>query len=230
MPELCRYSRITTKLPREFLLLQGQGCAWRRCAFCDYYTDVSENPFAVNLPVLRQVTGEFGVLDVINSGSASELDSHTMEALAAVVQEKGIHTLWFESHWMYRQQLAGIAAKFPTAQVKFRCGVESFDPDLRESWQKGIPRSVTPEEVAAYFKGVCLLIGVQGQTREGIRCDVQTAQRLFEYFSVNAFVENSTPLRRDEALVQWFADTLLPELKEQDGVEVLLYNTDLGVG
>ena len=67
-----RYSVIHTKLPREFVLLQGTGCRWRKCTFCDYHEDVSERPFEVNRSVLQQVTGVYGVLDVINSGSAYE--------------------------------------------------------------------------------------------------------------------------------------------------------------
>ena len=68
-----RYALISTKMPREFVLLQGTGCRWRKCTFCDYHEDVSKCPFEVNEPVLRQVTGRYGVLDVINSGSAWNL-------------------------------------------------------------------------------------------------------------------------------------------------------------
>ena len=50
-------------MPREFVLLQGTGCRWRRCEFCDYHSDVSDDPFEVNRQVLEQVTGEYGVLD-----------------------------------------------------------------------------------------------------------------------------------------------------------------------
>ena len=40
-----RYSLIHTKMPREFVLLQGMGCKWKKCTFCDYHEDVSENPY-----------------------------------------------------------------------------------------------------------------------------------------------------------------------------------------
>ena len=95
-----RYSIIREKMPREFLLLQGQGCRWGRCTFCDYHTDTSENPYEVNRPVLQSVTGEYGVLDIINSGSAMELDNETIQLIKQVVEEKQIHTLWFEAHYM----------------------------------------------------------------------------------------------------------------------------------
>ena len=73
-----RYSVINEKFPREFVLLQGTGCRWGKCTFCDYHSDTSEDPFLVNRPVLEQVTGCHGVLDVINSGSCLELDRQTV--------------------------------------------------------------------------------------------------------------------------------------------------------
>lgn len=57
MAELERYARIETVMPREFLLLQGRGCVWKKCTFCDYHTDTSGDPFSVNRPVLERVTG-----------------------------------------------------------------------------------------------------------------------------------------------------------------------------
>ena len=102
---MLRYSKITEKFPREFVLLQGTGCKWRQCTFCDYHTDVSDDPFEINHQVLEQVTGEYGVLDVINSGSAFELDDHTISLLQRIIVEKNIHTLWCEMHWMYCNRL-----------------------------------------------------------------------------------------------------------------------------
>ena len=161
-----RYALISTKMPREFVLLQGTECRWRKCTFCDYHEDVSERPFEVNEPVLRQVTGQYGVLDVINSGSAMELDEETIAFIKEVVKEKKIHTLWFEAHYMYRKKLASFAEQFAPVKVKFRCGVETFDANLRDRWKKGIPSSVTPEDIAKYFQGVCLLLGTEGESKE----------------------------------------------------------------
>ena len=225
-----RYSLIHTKMPREFVLLQGSGCKWRKCTFCDYHEDVSEHPFAINEPVLRQVTGEYGVLDVINSGSAMELDSETIALIKEVVREKQIHTLWFEAHYMYRKKLAEFAEQFAPIQVKFRCGVETFDVELRDLWKKGIPSSVTPEDIAQYFQGVCLLCCTQGESKEHIMKDIEIAKKHFEYFSVNVFCNNSTPVKQDPELAQWFAREVYPQIKDVDGIEVLMENTDLGVG
>ena len=225
-----RYALIHTKMPREFVLLQGTGCRWRKCTFCDYHQDVSENPFTLNESVLRQVTGHYGVLDVINSGSALELDDDTIALINQVVKEKQIHTLWFEAHYMYRKKLADFASRFDPTKVKFRCGVETFDPTLREEWKKGIPASVTPEDVAKYFQGVCLLCCTQGESKERIFNDIRIAREHFEYFSVNVFCNNSTPVKQDSELAGWFAREVYPQIKDADGIEVLMENTDLGVG
>ena len=225
-----RYSLIHTKMPREFVLLQGQGCCWRRCTFCDYHQDVSDAPFDVNKAVLEQVTGRYGVLDVINSGSAMELDEATLELLERVVRERGIHTLWFEAHFMYRNRLSAFAARFAPAKVKFRCGVESFDAAQRTRWNKGIPAWVTADDVARYFNGVCLLCCTMDDTKERIMADIATARRHFEYFSVNVFCNNGTATKRNDELAAWFASEVYPHIKDDPRIEVLIENTDLGVG
>ena len=225
-----RYALIHTKMPREFVLLQGTGCRWRKCTFCDYHEDVSENPYQVNQTVLRQVTGQYGVLDIINSGSGMELDDDTIALINQVVKEKQIHTLWFEAHYMYRKKLAEFASRFAPVQVKFRCGVETFDTSLREHWKKGIPASVTPEEVARYFQGVCLLCCTEGEDKAHILNDIEIARRHFEYFSVNVFCNNSTSVKQDAELASWFAREVYPTIKDAPDIEVLMENTDLGVG
>ena len=225
-----RYALIHSVLPREFVLLQGTGCRWKRCTFCDYHEDVSDDSFAVNREVLAQVQGVYGVLDVINSGSAMELDEQTLGMIKEVVKEKKIHTLWFEAHYMYKNQLAKFAEQFDGVEVKFRCGVESFDGSLREHWKKGIAASVIVEEVAQYFQGVCLLCCTEGDSKERILRDIALAERYFEYASVNVFCENTTTVKRDEELVKWFVTEVYSKLKKSNKIEILINNTDLGVG
>lgn len=225
-----RYALIHTKMPREFVLLQGTGCRWKKCTFCDYHEDVSERPFEVNEPVLRQVTGQYGVLDVINSGSAMELDEETISLIKEVVKEKKIHTLWFEAHYMYRKKLASFAEQFAPAQVKFRCGIETFDSSLRNAWHKGIPSSVSVLDIAQYFQGICLLCCTQGETKEHILQDIALAKEHFEYFSVNVFCNNHTSVKQNPELASWFAQEVYPMIKSDSRIEVLMENTDLGVG
>lgn len=225
-----RYTIIENKFPREFVLLQGTGCCWAKCTFCDYHNDVGCDPFEVNRAVLQQVTGIHGVLDVINSGSGIELDEETIDLLKLVVHDRRIHTLWFEMHYMYRYDLADFAVQFAPCQVKYRCGIESFDSVMRKRWNKGISEEVTPEMVARYFQGVCLLCCTKGDCRERILADIATARTYFEYFSVNVFCQNSTAIQRDNDLVKWFVREVYPKLQEIPEAEVLLDNRDLGVG
>ena len=89
---------------------------------------------------------------------------------------------------------------------------------------------LTPEQIAEKFHGVCLLCCTEGETHERILADIDTANRLFEYFSVNVFCNNSTPVRRDEELARWFANEVYPKIKDNPKIEVLIDNTDLGVG
>jgi hypothetical protein len=60
--------------------------------------------------------------------------------------------------------------------------------------------------------------------------DIALAKAYFEYASVNVFCENSTAVKRDEELVKWFVDVVYPQLQQSDKIEVLVENTDLGVG
>ena len=227
---MVRYAVIHTVMPREFVLLQGKGCKWKQCTFCDYHTDVSANPYAVNSEVLTSVTGVYGVLDVINSGSAMELDELTIKEIKRVVKEKNIHTLWFEAHYMYRHKLTKFAEQFEGVEVKFRCGIESFDSALREQWKKGVAAAVTVEDVAKYFQGVCLLCCTEGDSKERIIRDIALAEQYFEYASVNVFCENTTRVKRDENLKKWFVREVYPELIQSKKIEILMNNTDLGVG
>ncbi|MBR2458686.1 MAG: hypothetical protein IKB39_05170 [Bacteroidaceae bacterium] len=227
-----RYSVIRGNFPREFLLLQGTGCRWGKCTFCDYHGDTSDTPFSVNREVLKQVTGEYGVLDIINSGSAMELDPDTLAMIRQVAIGKGIHTLWFEVHYMYRHRLAAFARQFHPLTVKFRCGVETFSPTLRANWHKGIPPHVTPGDIARHFQGLCLLCCTEtpGDTRERLLRDIDLAERHFEYYSVNVFCPNTTALRRNDDMLRWFLAEVYPTLQKSSKAEVLIDNTDLGVG
>ena len=227
-----RYSVIRGNFPREFLLLQGKGCKWRRCTFCDYHEDASADAYETNRAVLERVTGEFGVLDIINSGSAMELDAGTIEDIRRIVRERGIHTIWFEAHYMYRNQLERFAREFHPAKVKFRCGAETFDPALRTSWHKGIAPHVTPQDIARHFQGLCLLCctDTPGDTRERLLSDIELAERHFEYYSVNVFCPNNTLTNRNHDMFRWFISEVYPTLQKSTKAEVLIENTDLGVG
>lgn len=229
-PVEIRYSKITEKLPREFILLQGQGCFWKKCAFCDYHKDVSADFLKINSDVIKKITGEFGELDVINSGSAMELDDKTLDLLIKKVDEKHIKNLWFEVHWAYRTRLKEFASKFKNAQVKYRTGIETFNPKLRTFWNKGIPENVTPEDVAKYFQSISLLVGTEKQTFETVIKDIETAEKYFERFMINIFFPNSTPIKPNYDLINKFMKEIYPKIKDNPKIEISLNITDLGVG
>lgn len=95
-----RYSTITEKNPREIVLLRGRGCRYRRCAFCDYHEDASCDEaanLAINTEALENVTGQYGTLEIVNSGSFCELEESTMKAIIGVCVAKGIRIVHFES-------------------------------------------------------------------------------------------------------------------------------------
>ena len=225
-----RYSKIFEKFPREFILLQGSGCFWKKCKFCDYFEDVSEDPFELNSKVIEKITGEFGILDVINSGSAMELDDKTLDLIYKKCLEKNIKELWFEVHWAYSNLLEKFAERFKGIKVKFRTGIETFNGELRSSWNKGIPEDVTAEDVSKYFSSVCLLVGVKGQKFETIKSDIELAKKYFERFTVSVFVKNSTRISPDPILIGKFIKEIYPKIKNDRQIDILISNTDLGVG
>ena len=100
-----RYSFIKDKNPREIVLLRGSGCRWRRCRFCNYHLDFSHDQAAndqLNFDVLSRVAGITGVLEVINSGSFSDLSENTLAEIVRICEEKNIQRLHVECHWQDR--------------------------------------------------------------------------------------------------------------------------------
>lgn len=226
-----RYSRITGKNRREICLLRGFPCRWGKCAFCDYIEDNGRDEAAMaeqNRQVLSKVTGEMRVLEVINSGSCFELPEATLEDIRALVREKGIEKLFFESHWMYRGRLEEMRRRMGVPIV-FKIGVETFDREFRQKVLNKNADFESPAQVAEYFDSPCLMVGIQGQTREMIAYDIECLKKYFKLGTVNVYNNNTTPIKRDEELVRWFMDAY-SWLLEDPSVEVLYEITDFGVG
>ncbi len=226
-----RYSKILNKNQREICLLRGFPCAWGRCSFCDYIDDNGrdrEKMAALNAQVLGHVTGELGVLEVINSGSCFELPEETLEDISRVICEKRIHRLFFESHWMYRKRTGAMRERM-SVPITFKIGVETFDYDFRQRVLNKNADFGSPEEVAEYFDSPCLMVGIQGQTKDMIARDIDILKKYFKLGTVNIYNNNTTLIRRDEALVSWFMKEYR-WLLEDPAVEVLYEITDFGVG
>lgn len=230
---MIRYGKIDEKRKREIALLRGRGCAYKKCAFCDYYedsgADEAEN-FALNKSVLDRVTGVYGDLEVINSGSVFELDKKTLDYIKEIGCKSGIKTLHFEAHFIYRDKIPGLREYFKGFDVKMKLGLETFDYDLRENFLKKGINCRNAEEICRGFDEANFLFGIKGQTKETMENDIILGLRHFERICINVFNQNSTDVLPDGEVIDVFTRELLPRYKGNDRVDILLNNTDFGVG
>lgn len=235
MSNYTRYSVIHEKNPREIVMLRGSGCQWKRCRFCDYHFDFSKKEsenYALNLEQLRQVTGKYHTLEVINSGSFTDLDSKTLDAILQTCIEKKITQIHFECHWMHREEVASFRHFFETHNitVKLKIGVETFDYLFRESYlAKGIDTD-DPKQIACYFNEVCLLFGLPGQTIASMQKDISIGLTHFERVCINIMQKNTKPILPDPSVIQAFIQEIYPLYMDNPRVDILLNNIDFGVG
>ena len=226
-----RYSKVINKNLREIVLLKALPCIWGKCAFCDYIDDNDDNIAEINKlnkEVLNNITGEFGVLEVINSGSCFEIPRESLEYIKKIVVEKKIKKLFLESHWCYKNRLQEMRDFFGI-EIIFKIGVETFDNSFRNLVLNKNANFKTVDEVKESFQSVCLLVGIKGQTKEMIKRDINLVLENFKYATINVFINNTTDVKRDEELVQWFTDNF-KYLEDYQYIEVLYNKTDFGVG
>ena len=226
-----RYSKVINKNLREIVLLKALPCIWGKCAFCDYIDDNDDNIAEINKlnkEVLNNITGEFGVLEVINSGSCFEIPRESLEYIKKIVVKKKIKKLFLESHWCYKNRLQEMRDFFGI-EIIFKIGVETFDNSFRNLVLNKNANFKTVDEVKESFQSVCLLVGIKGQTKEMIKRDINLVLENFKYATINVFINNTTDVKRDEELVQWFTDNF-KYLEDYQYIEVLYNNTDFGVG
>lgn len=229
--EIERYSEVKGKNEREIVLLKAFPCKWGRCTFCDYIldNDIDENKMVnVNKQILDKITGKYGVLEIINSGSCFELSKETLNYIKKIVEDKKIKKLFFESHWIYKNRLQEMR-EFFNIPIVFKCGIETFDDYFRNEVLKKGAKFSGPEEVAKYFKSICLMVGIKGQTKEMIKKDMKYLQKYFERGCINIYIENTTHFKRDEELINWFKEEY-SYLDKNENIEILWNNTDFGVG
>lgn len=228
-----RYSKILTKRKREIVLLRGKGCVYRKCPFCDYHLDSCSDEaanYALNCEVLEQVTGEFGELEVINSGSVFELDSCTLERIREVCQEKKISTIHFESHYLYRERIPALRQSFRDFDLKMKLGLETFDWDFRESiLKKGIPDR-EPHVISQHFEETNFLFGIHGQSVHSMEHDIMLGLDCFERICVNIMCPNTTVIQPDRDVISAFMDKIYPKYRDNERIDILIENTDFGVG
>ncbi|NLL30226.1 MAG: radical SAM protein [Clostridiales bacterium] len=227
-----RYSKITDKIKREIVLLKAYPCIWGKCSFCDYILDNSskeEEIIKTNKEVLKNITGEFKVLEVINSGSCFEIPKETLLLIKEIIKEKKIERLFLESHWAYKNKIKEMRGFFEIP-ITFKIGVETFDYEFRNSVLNKNAKFNTVEELKEYFDSPCIMVGIKGQTKEMIAKDLDILLNNFDHGTINVFVNNSTNIKRDNELVKWFTKEYKDILDKNEKIEVLYNNTDFGVG
>ncbi|WP_370751342.1 radical SAM protein [Eubacterium sp.] len=230
-----RYSIIKGKCPREIVMLVGNGCKWRKCRFCDYHLDSSpdkEFNYKINKAELEKVTGMFGELEVINSGSFVDLDGNTIKMIKDICVNKKIKKIHFECHWIHKEEVKEFKKEFMDLGVEpvIRLGLETFDYDFRENYLvKGIDEK-NPKIIAEYFDEINLLQGIEGQTAESMIWDIEMGLKHFKRVYVNIMTENKMPIKPDKMVIEQFRTKVYPRFKDNDKVDILLENTDFGVG
>jgi len=228
-----RYSKINEKRKREIVLLRGKGCVYKKCVFCDYHydscADEKEN-FALNKEVLSKVTGEYGDLEVINSGSVFELDKGTLELIKEICLKKKITVIHFEAHYLYKNKIPALRKDFSDFDLKLKLGLESFDYNFRENvLKKGIAEKA-PEIISKDFDEANFLFGIKGQTLASMEKDIETGLRYFERICLNIMCENSTSVFPDKKVISDFVNFIYPKYKDNYRIDILINNTDFGVG
>ena len=226
-----RYSHILEKDKREIVLLKSRPCIWGKCSFCDYIedNDIDQNENKkINDEVLNKITGQYGVLEVINSGSFFELPDETIERIYKIIGEKKIKRLYIEAHYLYKKKIKAVREKFKI-EIIVKTGIETFNDEMRNNVLNKNIHFDKIEEILEDFYSPCLMVGIQGQTKEMIRKDIEILTKYFDHGTINIYRNNSTPIKRDEELIKWF-DEEYHDLKNNRKYDYLGIPTDFGVG
>ncbi len=230
-----RYSKILNKDQREIVLLIGNGCKWSKCKFCNYHLDRcndEDKQYKINQEVLKKVTGEFCVLEAINSGSIFELNKRSFSELLNICTGKKIKRLIIESHYMYRTKIKELREKCSKLGIilQVKGGIETFDTDFREKVLNkgfGYPNLSDLRET---FDIVNFLVGVEGQTLEQVKKDIKIGMENFDRVCINLYKEMDDIMPADEGLKEKFMKEIYPLYKDNENIDILVDNTDFGVG
>jgi len=114
-------------------------------------------------------------------------------------------------------------------EVIVKTGIETFDQGMRNEILNKNVHFDSIEEILENFDSPCLMIGIQGQTKEMIRKDIEILTKYFNHGTINIYRNNSTSIKRDENLIKWFYQEY-SFLKDDDRYDYLDNPTDFGVG
>lgn len=213
--------------------MRGSGCVYKKCTFCDYYTDSSKNNrenFILNRQVLSEITGEYGDLEVINSGSVFELDINTLNLIKRVCREKNISVIHFEAHYLYKDKIPDLRRDFSDFQLKMKLGLETFDYALREGILKKGIHVIEPAIISGNFDEANFLFGITGQTIQSMENDIRLGLNYFERICLNIMCKNTSSVLPDKDVIKAFMNELYPVYKDNPRIDILINNTDFGVG
>ena len=111
-----------------------------------------------------------------------------------------------------------------------KLGLETFDCDFRENvLKKGIKES-SPAVIAENFDEANFLFGIKGQTAETMQKDIELGLKYFERICVNIMCDNTTEVEPDKAVIKEFMQKVYPIYKDNKRTDILINNTDFGVG
>ena len=133
---------------------------------------------------------------------------------------------------MHKDVVKDFKKMFEKIGVKtiIKLGLETFDYDFRESvLVKGIDEK-EPEKIAKYFDEINLLQGIKGQTKVSMINDIDIGLEYFSRVCVNIMVENGMPVKPDRNVIEEFMKDVYPKYKDNERVDILIENTDFGVG
>lgn len=227
-----RYNIIDDKNPREIILLRSHRCLWGRCLFCDYIDDnldSEEEIIKENKEILDKVTGIHESLEVINSASVFELPKETLQNIKDRVRESNIKKISFEAYYSYKNRISEIRDFFKGIDITFKCGIETFNEEIRNGYLNKNIHFKDPKEVSEVFDTICLLVGFKGQSKEDVDRDIKILLKYFKKGCINIFKENSTPVKEDKEIVEHFKNKW-SHLENNENIDILWNNTDYGVG
>ena len=152
----------------------------------------------------------------------------TLLRIKEIIKEKKIERLFLESHWIYKKKIQEMRDFFEIP-ITFKIGVETFDNEFRNGYLNKNANFETVEELKEYFDSPCIMVGIKGQTKEMIDRDMEIVQKYFDHATINVFINNTSEVKRDQGLVDWF-ENKYKFLIDNPKIEILLNNTDFGVG